>query len=116
MEQVPGTINFVQVDVPYTRNYGELRAEVLGPVFSKVYTPNNVFADRLKHVIEPSFSVQRTTNIEDFLRVPTLGSSYDRVVGDVTRMTYGLTNRVLVRKAPPRAVPPRRPPARRARC
>ena len=29
----------------------------------------------------------------------TLGSSYDRVVGGVTRMTYGLTNRVLVRKA-----------------
>ena len=29
-----------------------------------------------------------------------LGSSYDRVIGGVTRMTYGLTNRVLVRKAP----------------
>jgi lipopolysaccharide assembly outer membrane protein LptD (OstA) len=102
MEQVPGTVNFVQVEVPYTRNYGELRAEILGPVFSKVYTPNNVFADRLKHVIEPSFAIQRTTNIEDFLRVPTLGSSYDRVVGDVTRVTYGLMNRVLVRKAPPK--------------
>jgi lipopolysaccharide assembly outer membrane protein LptD (OstA) len=97
-----------QIEDPYTRTYGEMRAEILGPVFSKVYTPNNVFADRLKHVVEPSFSVQRTTHIEDFLKVPTLGSSYDRVVGDTTRMTYGLTNRVLVRKAPPKgsAAPP----------
>ena len=47
-------------------------------------------------------AVQRTTDIEDFLKVPTLGSSYDRVVGDVTRVIYGLTNRVLVRKAPPK--------------
>jgi lipopolysaccharide assembly outer membrane protein LptD (OstA) len=99
---------FEQVEVPYTRNYGELRAEILGPVFSKVFTPNNAFADRLKHVVEPSFSIQRTTNIEGELRVPTLGSSYDRIVGGVTRMTYGLTNRVLVRKAPPQgtAAPP----------
>ncbi|MGE0359588.1 MAG: LPS-assembly protein LptD [Vicinamibacterales bacterium] len=86
-------------DRSYTRNYTELRAEVLGPVFSKVYTPNNFLADRLKHVIEPSFSVQRITEIDGQDRVITLGSSYDRVIGGVTRVTYGLTNRVLVRKA-----------------
>jgi lipopolysaccharide assembly outer membrane protein LptD (OstA) len=91
----------IQVPADYTRNYTEMRAEFLGPVFSKVYTPNNFVADRLKHVIEPSFNVQRITEIEgDLTKVVTLGSSYDRVVGGVTRMTYGLTNRVLVRKAP----------------
>jgi lipopolysaccharide assembly outer membrane protein LptD (OstA) len=97
-----------QVEVPYTRNYGEMRAELLGPVFSKVYTPNNVLADRLKHVVEPSFTVQRITDFEGQLRVPLLGSSYDRIVGGTTSMTYGLTNRVLVRKAPPAgsAAPP----------
>ncbi len=88
-----------QAEVPYTRNYAELRAEFLGPVFSKVYTPNNFLADRLKHVIEPAFAVQRITAIDGEDRVVLLGSSYDRVVGGVTRMTYGLTNRVLVRKA-----------------
>ncbi len=87
-----------QVSEPYTRNYTELRAEVLGPVFSKVYTPNNFLADRLKHVIEPSFAIQRTTKIEGEEKVVLLGSSYDRVIGGVTRMTYGITNRVLVRK------------------
>lgn len=89
----------VRVDEPYTRNYAEMRADITGPVFSKVYTPNNFMADRLKHVIEPAFSVQRVTTIEGQDRVLLLGSSFDRVIGGVTRMTYGLTNRVLVRKA-----------------
>ncbi len=89
-----------QVEVPYLRRYADMRADFVGPVFSKVYTPNNFLADRLKHVIEPAFSVQRITAIEGEDRVVRLGSSYDFVVGGVTRMTYGLTNRVLVRKAP----------------
>ena len=93
-------VDRAQVEVPYTRRYADLRADFLGPVFSKVYTPNNVLADRLKHVIEPAFSVQRITAIDGEDRVVALGTSYDRVVGGVTRMTYGLTNRVLVRKAP----------------
>ena len=93
-------VNRVQVEVPYTRRYADLRADFMGPVFSKVYTPNNFLADRLKHVIEPALSVQRITAIDGEDRVVALGTSYDRVVGGVTRMTYGLTNRVLVRKAP----------------
>ncbi len=88
-----------RVEDPYTRNYAELRTDLTGPVFSRVYTPNNFLADRLKHVIEPAFSLQRVTSIEGQDRVLLLGSSYDRVIGGVTRMTYGLTNRVLVRKA-----------------
>lgn len=88
-----------EVDVPYTRNYTELRAEMLGPVFSRVFTPNNFLADRLKHVIEPNVTVRRVTEIDGQDKVITLGSSYDRVVGGVTSVTYGLTNRILVRKA-----------------
>ena len=93
-------VDGVPSEVPYTRRYAEMRADFVGPVFSKVYTPNNFLADRLKHVIEPAFSVQRITAIDGEDRIVLLGSSYDRVVGGVTRMTYGLTNRVLVRKAP----------------
>ena len=95
----------VPSEVPYTRRYADLRADFVGPVFSKVYTPNNFLADRLKHVIEPAFSVQRITAIDGEDRIVLLGSSYDRVVGGVTRMTYGLTNRVLVRKAPKTPTP-----------
>ena len=50
-----------QIEVPVTRRYAEMRVEVVGPVFSQVFNPNNAIADRLKHVIEPSFSVQRRT-------------------------------------------------------
>jgi lipopolysaccharide assembly outer membrane protein LptD (OstA) len=91
--------NQVQVPVPLTRRYFDLRADVLGPVFSRVFTPNNALADRLKHVIEPNLNVQRITDFDNLNGVVTATSSYDYVIGGVTRVNYGLTNRILVRKA-----------------
>jgi LPS-assembly protein len=87
-----------QIEVPVTRNYGDLRVDLIGPVLSKVYNPNNAIADRLKHVIEPSFSVQRRTEIANQDRIPT-ATGNDIIVGGTTQMNYGLTNRVMVRKA-----------------
>ncbi|MEZ5287704.1 MAG: hypothetical protein R2712_23455 [Vicinamibacterales bacterium] len=74
-----------------------MKAEVVGPVFTRVFTPNNGFADRMKHVIEPAFTLQRLTSIDTQDRIPTT-ASYEYVVGGVTRITYGLTNRLLVRR------------------
>jgi hypothetical protein len=88
-----------QVPIGLNRQYFDLRAEAIGPTFSRVFTPNNAIADRLKHVIEPTFSVQRVTAFENQARVPRIGGSYDFIVGGVTRLNYGLANRVLVRKA-----------------
>jgi LPS-assembly protein len=88
----------VQVPEALTRNYGEFRAELVGPVFSRVFNPNNSFADRVKHLIEPSVSIQRRTSIDDFDRVPQVGLFYDTVFGGVTQVNYGLTNRLLLRK------------------
>jgi hypothetical protein len=62
-----------------------------------VFTPNNAFADRMKHVIEPAFTLQRITSIDTQDLIPT-AASYEYIVGGVTRMTYGLTNRLLVRR------------------
>ena len=90
----------LQVPVPLTRQYFDLRTDLVGPVFSKVYTPNNAIADRLKHVIEPNFNIQHITDFENLSRVVTTTSSYDYVIPGVTRMSYGLTNRILVRKTP----------------
>jgi LPS-assembly protein len=89
-----------QVPVGLNRRYVDLRADVIGPTLSRVFTPNNALADRLKHVVEPTFNVQRTTAFANQSRVPQIGGSYDFVVGGVTRVTYGLANRVLVRKTP----------------
>jgi LPS-assembly protein len=87
-----------QIGEPITRNYGDMRVDIIGPVVSRVFNPQNAIADRLKHVLEPSFSVQRRTTIANQDRIPTRASGYDRVVGDTTQLNYGLTNRVLVRR------------------
>jgi LPS-assembly protein len=86
-----------QIEVPITRNYGDMRVDVIGPVVSRVFNPNNAIADRMKHVIEPTFSVSRRTEIANQDRIPTV-TGYDIIVGGVTQMSYGVTNRVMVRK------------------
>ncbi len=87
-----------QIEVPVTRNYGDMRVEIVGPVVSRVFNPQNAIADRLKHVVEPNFSVQRRTTIANQDRIPQKAAGYDVVVGGTTQLNYGLTNRVLVRK------------------
>jgi LPS-assembly protein len=87
-----------QIAEPITRNYGDMRVDIVGPVVSRVFSPQNAIADRLKHVVEPTFSVQRRTTIENQDRIPTRVGGYDIVVGGTTQVNYGLTNRVLVRR------------------
>ncbi len=87
-----------QVEAPITRNYGEFGVEMVGPVFSRVFNPQNAMADRMKHVIEPNVSVQRRTTIENQDLIPTRAGAYDIIVGGTTQVSYGLTNRLLVRK------------------
>ena len=87
-----------QIEEPITRNYGDMRIDIVGPVLSRVFNPQNAIADRLKHVIEPSFSVQRRTTIPNQNRIPTRAGAFDIVIGGTTQVNYGLTNRLLVRK------------------
>ena len=87
-----------QIEEPVTRNFGDLRVDIVGPVVSRVFNPQNAIADRLKHVVEPTFSVSRRTEIPSQNRIPQRALGTDIVVGGTTTMNYGLTNRVLVRK------------------
>jgi LPS-assembly protein len=89
-----------QIEVPVTRSYGDMRVDIIGPTFSRVFSPNNAMADRLKHIIEPAFSVSRRTEIPNQSRIPN-ATGYDIIVGGVTQMNYGLTNRLMVRKERP---------------
>ena len=89
-----------QIEEPVARNYGDMRVDVVGPVFSRVFNPDNAIADRMKHVVEPSFSLQRRTEIANQDRIPT-ATGYDVIIGGVTQMSYGLTNRLMVRKDKP---------------
>jgi LPS-assembly protein len=80
------------------RDYTQLRTEVLGPVFTKIWdTPGSGYAERMKHVIEPAFTADYTTPINNYKRTPILTDSSDFVVGGTSRLTYGLTNRLMYR-------------------
>jgi LPS-assembly protein len=90
-----------QIEEPITRTYGDMRVEVVGPVLSRVFNPQNAIADRMKHVIEPQVSVQHRTTIDNQERIPTRAGGYDRIIGGTTQVNYGLANRVMVRKDAP---------------
>jgi LPS-assembly protein len=86
------------VDQPYLRQYTTLRSEVIGPVFNRIWDLQSGFAERLKHVIEPAYTVDFTSNIDSYNRTPSIGSDIaDFVVSGSTKVTYGLTNRLFAR-------------------
>ncbi|MEO7190575.1 MAG: putative LPS assembly protein LptD [Vicinamibacterales bacterium] len=87
-----------QVPVALTRQLLDLQAQVVGPVFSRVFqTPENGYADRFKHLIEPGFGIQRTSAFDAFDRV--VKNDYlDQQVGGTTNINYRLTNRLLARR------------------
>jgi LPS-assembly protein len=86
------------VDEPYLRQYTTLRSEIVGPVFNRIWDLEGGFAERLKHVVEPAYTVDFTSNIADFRRTPAIGSdTADFVVSNSTKVTYGLTNRLFAR-------------------
>jgi LPS-assembly protein len=86
---------------PIGRSYFSARSEIVGPVFSKIWdTPERQTIDRMKHVIEPTFTVDHITDITNASRVPSLAHISDVIVGGSTRLTYGLNNRFMYRQRP----------------
>ena len=86
------------VSRPYTRQLAIMGADIIGPVLTRIWdTPESGFAERLKHVIEPTVAIDYTTDIADFRRAPILSDASDFVVGDTMRVTYGLNNRLFSR-------------------
>jgi lipopolysaccharide assembly outer membrane protein LptD (OstA) len=85
------------VDAGISRQYLSLQTDVIGPVFSKIWdTPASGYSDRMKHVIEPTLSVEYLTEIANQARVP-LSDSSVVAVGGAASFTYGLTNRLIAR-------------------
>jgi LPS-assembly protein len=82
------------VSDPYFRQYSSMHTDIVGPVFTRIWDrPTSVFAERLKHVIEPAFSVDVTSRIADFAKTPVVSDVSEFVVGSAGQLTYGLTNR-----------------------
>ena len=87
-----------QVESGLARQYLDLSARITGPVFHRIFDrPGSEYATKLKHVIEPTLAVQRVTAIDEFQRIVKLEGN-DFVVGNVTRFTYGLNNRLYAKK------------------
>jgi LPS-assembly protein len=81
-----------------TRRYISLRSDVVGPVLAKIWdTPGSGFSERMKHLIEPTFSLEYVPTISNSAGIPTLTDSTDVVPGGATRLTYGVNNRLLYR-------------------
>jgi LPS-assembly protein len=91
---------------PFLRRYLVMRSDIIGPVFAKIWdTPDSGFSERMKHVIEPAFTVDYATNFANGGRVPILSDVADRVIGGSSRLTYGLNNRFFYRARSTNAAP-----------
>lgn len=82
----------------FLRDYATVRTDIVGPVLDRIWErPDSAFAVRLKHVIEPAFTVDMTSPITDYKRTPVLTDISDFIVGGSARVTYGVTNRFFYR-------------------
>jgi LPS-assembly protein len=87
-----------QAAEPIGRSYFDLQARITGPVFHRIFdTPNRAYAQRFKHVIEPSLVIRGTTDIEGQERIVRLQSE-DFVLGNGTQFQYALTNRLYAKR------------------
>jgi LPS-assembly protein len=88
----------VQAEIPITRRYWDFRSDIVGPTFTRVWdTPDNGYAEKYKHTIEPTLTVQRLTFFEGYDRIPKL-EGYDFTYGGTTRLSYGLVNRFTAKR------------------
>jgi LPS-assembly protein len=88
-----------QIDEGISRNYYRASSQVTGPVFNRIWTfAGNRYAEKLKHAIEPFFEVERVSAIKERERLVPIDST-ESVVGGMTSVEYGFTNR-LYRKPP----------------
>jgi LPS-assembly protein len=89
----------LQVPQSISRNYYELQANATGPVFNRIWSfTDNAYAEKIKHSVEPYFTVQRISAVDNFDRIVQI-DYVDLVVGDTTRLGYGIANRFF-RKPP----------------
>jgi len=94
----PATRHLQIVDDALRRQYFQLQAQLAGPTFVRVWdTPENGYAERFKHTIEPFLNVTRTSGIDNFSQILQT-DGVDGVVGKATSLTYGLNNRFYAKR------------------
>jgi hypothetical protein len=72
-------------------------------VFTRIFSrPGGGYADKFKHVIEPTLIIQHTTETQNFTRIVKLDPT-DTALGN-TRITYGLNHRLYAKKESAREI------------
>jgi LPS-assembly protein len=94
--------NKKQIEEPIGRHYLDLQTRVTGPVFNRIWTPNSGYAEKFKHVIEPSLTIHYVPDITNFNHIVQL-DYVDTVLG-TTQFTYALNNRLYAKKKTSREI------------
>ena len=80
------------------RRYFTAQAQMVGPVFTRIWdTPDNGYAEKFKHSIEPFVNVMRTSAIDNYTRIVKLEGT-DYTVGGATQYNYGVINRFYAKR------------------
>ena len=84
-------------DAGVSRRYYTLQTNIVGPVFTRVWdTPDNGYAEKFKHSIEPYLTIQHTSSIDNFDLIPKSDGVDYAVPG--TTYTYGINNRFYAKR------------------
>jgi LPS-assembly protein len=80
------------VDQSLNRRYFTLQSQILGPLFNRIWdTPDNGYAEKFKHSVEPFLNVTRTSAIDNYPQIVVFDGT-DTIRGG-TQYAYGLNNR-----------------------
>jgi LPS-assembly protein len=94
--------NLCQVDEPIGRRYFDLQTRLVGPVLNRIWTPNSGYAEKIKHVIEPSLSIHYVPDITNFNQIVKLDGT-DSVLG-TTQFSYAVANRIYAKNKTSREI------------
>ena len=84
-------------DASLKRQYFSVQSQIVGPVFNRIWdTPDNSYAEKFKHTIEPFVTVQRTSSVDNFQQI-LVTDSVDGITGG-TNLAYGVANRFYAKR------------------
>ena len=82
---------------PINRQYIAVQSQIVGPVFNRIWdTPDNGYAEKFKHSIEPYLTVTETTNVKEFDQI--LHTDGVDMIAGGTMLTYGVVNRFFAKR------------------
>lgn len=86
------------VDTAINRRFFTAQAQITGPVFNRIWdTPDNGFAEKFKHSLEPYVTVARTSSIDNYNNIVKI-DGVDTIFGGNTSFVYGVTNRFFAKR------------------